>query len=51
MSEPPRWLCRPLFYFGFVVRRLFGYGSMDEVLQPLTLGMFMAESKEMHEGK
>ncbi len=50
-GKPPRWLYRPLKYYGFVVRRIFGYGTMDEVMGELSRGMFLAESKEMWENE
>jgi hypothetical protein len=49
-GKPPRWMRRPLYYYGFVLRYIFGYGTMDEVLGSLSNGMFRAETKEMREG-
>lgn len=48
-GKPPRWSYRPLYYWGFVLRWIFGYGTMDEVSGALWSGMFLAEERERFE--
>ena len=47
MNDIPRIFERINYIYGFVIRRIFGYGSMDEMMGSMSAGMFFAERKEL----
>jgi len=47
MNDIPRIFERINYIYGFVIRRIFGYGSMDEMMESMRAGMFFVESKEL----